>query len=94
MKDMSRSGVEEIEKQVKDWQPSGESTRLEHQLLLKEMRIGRQSQEPPSWTGFVSYSIHEPPAEDEDEEDSHIVRNWRLPPQKNTDYAALAIGLS
>jgi len=88
MKDMSRNGVEEIEKQLKDWQPSGERERLEHQLLLKEVRIGRRSQELPSWTGVVSYSIHEPPAEDED--DSHIVRNWRLPPQKHTDYAALA----
>jgi hypothetical protein len=91
MKDISRSGLEEIEKQVKEWQPSGASAQLEHQLLLKEVRIGRRSQELPSWTGVVSYSIHEPPAEDED--DSHIVRNWRLPPQKHTaaqDYAALA----
>jgi len=27
---------------------------LEQQLLLKEMRIGRRSQELPSWTGVVS----------------------------------------
>jgi hypothetical protein len=55
------------------------------------VRIGRQSQELPSWTGLVSYSIYEPPVEDEDEdEDSLIVRNWRLPPNNATDYAALA----
>jgi hypothetical protein len=54
MKDMSRSGIEEIEKQVKEWQPSGARAQLEQQLLLKELRIGRRSQELPSWTGVVS----------------------------------------
>jgi hypothetical protein len=54
MKDMSSSGVEEFEKQVKKWQPSGARGQLEQQLLLKEVRIGRRSQELPSWTGVVS----------------------------------------
>jgi hypothetical protein len=54
MKDMSRSGIAEIEKQVKEWKPSGARGQLEQQLLLKEVRIGRRSQELPSWTGVVS----------------------------------------
>jgi hypothetical protein len=54
MKDMSGSGMEEIEEQVKEWQPSGARVQLEQQLLLKEVRIGRRSQELPSWTGVVS----------------------------------------
>ncbi len=54
MKDMSRSGIEEIEEQVKEWQPFGARGQLEQQLLLKEVRIGRRSQELPSWTGVVS----------------------------------------
>jgi hypothetical protein len=54
MKDKSRSGIEEIEEQVKDWKPSGTRGQLEQQLLLKEVRIGRRSQELPSWTGVVS----------------------------------------
>jgi hypothetical protein len=54
MKDMSGSGIEEIEEQVKEWQPSGARGQLEQQLLLKEVRIGRRSQELPSWTGVVS----------------------------------------
>jgi hypothetical protein len=54
MKDTSRSGIEEIEEQVKEWQPSGARGQLEQQLLLKEVRIGRRSQELPSWTGVVS----------------------------------------
>ena len=41
MKDMSGSGIEENEDQVKEWQPSGARGELEQQLLLKEMRIGR-----------------------------------------------------
>ncbi len=54
MKDMSRSGIEEIEEQVKEWQTSDARGQLEKQLLLKEVRIGRRSQELPSWTGVVS----------------------------------------
>jgi hypothetical protein len=54
MKDMSRSGIEETEKQVKQWKPSGARGQLEQQLLLKEVCIGRRSQELPSWTGVVS----------------------------------------
>jgi hypothetical protein len=53
LKDMSRSGIEEIEKQVKDWKPSYARGQLEQQLLLKEVRIGRRSEELPSWTGVV-----------------------------------------
>jgi hypothetical protein len=60
MKDMSRSGIEEIEEQVEQWQPSGARGQLEKQLLLKEVRIGRRSQELPSWTGVVSETIHDP----------------------------------
>jgi hypothetical protein len=56
MKDMSRSGIEEIEEQVKEWQPSGARGQLEHQLLLKEVHIGRRSEELPSWTGVMSAS--------------------------------------
>jgi hypothetical protein len=56
MKDMSRSGIEEIEEQVKEWQPSGARGQLEHQLLLKEVHIGRRSEEFPSWTGVMSAS--------------------------------------
>jgi hypothetical protein len=52
MKDIS--GLESIEKTVRQWQPFGASARLEQQLLLKEVRIGRRSQELPSWTGVVS----------------------------------------
>jgi hypothetical protein len=54
MEDMSRSEIEEIEKQVKEWQPFSARGQLEQQLLLKEVRIGRRSQELPSWTGVVS----------------------------------------
>jgi hypothetical protein len=53
---MSRSGIEEIEKQVMEWNPSGARGQLEQQLLLKELRIGRRAQELPSWTGVVSVS--------------------------------------
>jgi hypothetical protein len=53
MEDTSRSGIEEIEQHVKQWQPSYARGQLEQQLLLKELRIGRRSQELPSWTGVV-----------------------------------------
>jgi hypothetical protein len=54
MRDMSWSGIEEIEKHVKQWQPSGARGQLEQQLLIKEVHIGRRSLELPSWAGVVS----------------------------------------
>ena len=57
MKDMPRSGIEEIEEKVKEWQPSGARAQLEQQLLLKEVHIGRRSEEFPSWTGVMSASL-------------------------------------
>ncbi len=54
MRDMSWSGIEEIEKHVKQWQPSYTRGQLEQQLLLKEVHIGWRSLELPSWTGVVS----------------------------------------
>jgi hypothetical protein len=54
MQDMS--GLEE---QLKQWRPSNASARLEQQLLLKEMRIGRRTRELPSWTGVVSDNIQD-----------------------------------
>ena len=53
MKDMSRRGIEEIEKQMRQRQPSYARGQLEQQLLLKEVRIGRRSEDLPSWTGVV-----------------------------------------
>ena len=60
MKDMSCSVIEDIEKQVKNWRPSDARVQLEQLLLMKEVRIGRRSQELPSWTGVVSETIHDP----------------------------------
>jgi len=58
LKDTSCIG-EKIEDQVDNWQPCGARAQLEQLLLMKEVRIGRRSQELPSWTGHVSNTIQD-----------------------------------
>jgi hypothetical protein len=55
----SMKDISGLEAQVNQWRPCDASGRLEQQLLLKEMRIGRRTRELPSWTGVVSDNIQD-----------------------------------
>jgi len=43
-----------FESDIQQWQPSDATGQLEKQFLLKELRIGKRSQQFPTWTGLVS----------------------------------------
>jgi len=43
-----------LEADIQQWQPSDATEHVEKQFLLKELSIGKRSQQFPTWTGLVS----------------------------------------
>jgi len=54
---MAGSELTKLEAHLQQWQTSDVTKQLEKQFLLKELRIGKRSQEFPTWMGLISSAV-------------------------------------